>query len=63
MLNFRKAREAFGELRSLIGVAKNDPIHWDIALGLEAMVVELDARLSAIEQKQDAILREIRRQK
>lgn len=61
MLNFRKAREAFGEIRKMhIGRAENDPKTWDIALGLESMVVELDSRLSGIEQTQQEILRLLR---
>jgi hypothetical protein len=64
MLNFRKAREAFGEIRTMhIGRAQNDPKMWDVALGLEALVVELDSRLSNIEQTQQAILQELRRQR
>lgn len=61
-MNFRKAREAFAEIRTMhIGNAKNDPKMWDVALGLESLVVELDQRLSGIEQTQQAILQELRR--
>jgi hypothetical protein len=64
MLTFRKAREAFSEIRTMhIGNAKNDPKTWDIALGLEAMVVELDSRLSTIERDQQEILRLLRQQR
>jgi hypothetical protein len=60
MLNFRKAKEAFAEIRSLIGRAQKDPINWDIALGLHATVEELDRRLANIEQSQAEILRLLR---
>jgi aspartate/methionine/tyrosine aminotransferase len=62
MLNFRKAREALAEIRTMhIGKPENDPKTWDIALALEAMVVELDHRPSGIEQAQQAILQQLRR--
>jgi hypothetical protein len=62
MLNFRKAREALAEIRTMhIGSPENDPKTWDIALALEAIVVELDQRLSGIEQAQQAILQQLRR--
>lgn len=61
MLNFRKAREALSEIRVRhIGKAANDPKTWDIALALEAIVVELDSRLSGIESTQQEILRQLR---
>lgn len=64
MLNFRKAREALSELRTMhIGRAQNDPKMWDLALGIEAMVVELDSRLAGIESRQDEILRLLRQQR
>lgn len=57
MMNFRKAREAFSEIRTMhIGNAKNDPKNWDLSLGLEALVSELDNRLSQIEANQRTIL-------
>ncbi len=64
MLNFRKAREALNEIRTRhIARPENDPKTWDIALALEAMVVELDQRLSGIERTQAAILQELQRRK
>lgn len=61
MMNFRKAKEAFGEIRTMhIGRAQADPKLWDFALGLEAMVVELDQRLSQIERNQQLILQALR---
>lgn len=61
MLNFRKAHEAFSEIRTMhIGRAENDPKLWDFALGLDALVSELDQRLSGIEQSQAEILRLLR---
>lgn len=61
MLNFRKAREALSELRTMhIREPKADPKMWDLALGVEAMVVELDSRLSGIERSQEEILRLLR---
>lgn len=61
MLNFRKAREAFSEIRTRhIRDAANDPKMWDVALGLEALVVELDSRLSDIERRQEEMLRLLR---
>lgn len=63
MLNFRQARKAFAEIREIIGQPKNDPIPWDTALGLESLVVELDSRLSRIEQTQQAILQELQQRR
>ena len=61
MLNFRKAREALSEIRvQHIGKAVNDPKMWDVALALEAIVVELDSRLAGIESTQQEIVRMLR---
>lgn len=65
MLNFRKAQEAASEIRKL-HLGNNpakDPVAWDLALALEAMVVELNARLSQIERGQEEILQQLRRLK
>ena len=61
MLNFRKALEAFRDIKNQIGRPINDPKIWDLALGLEAMTVELDQRLANIERTQQQILQELRR--
>jgi len=65
MLNFRKAREAAKEIRTLhLGNnAKKDPVAWDLSLAIEALVVELDSRLSGIERDQADILQLLRRLK
>ena len=61
MLNFRKAREALSDIRTRhIRDAANDPKMWDMSLGLEAIAVELDMRLSDIERRQEEILRLLR---
>jgi hypothetical protein len=59
MLNFHKALEAFRSMKTQIGRPQNDPKMWDLALGLEAMTTELDARLSQIERNQEALSRQI----
>lgn len=62
MLNFRKARQALSEIRTMhIGSPQNDPKTWDLALGLEAAVVELEQRLDRIEHNQKAILQQLSR--
>lgn len=64
MLNFRKALEAFSEIRKMhIRRAENDPKAWDFALGLEAMTTELESRLSHIEANQQRILQLLSRLK
>lgn len=59
MLNFHKAIEAFRDLKKQVGRPQNDPKMWDLALGLEAMTTELDARLARIEGNQEALSRQI----
>ena len=63
MLTFRKARQSFEEIRSIVGRAQNDPIAWDMALGLEALTSEMERRLTQIERAQQEILRLLRQQK
>lgn len=61
MMNFRKAKEAFSEIRTMhIGRPQADPKLWDFALGLEALTTELDHRLSQIERNQQMILQALR---
>jgi len=57
MMNFRKARQAFGELRPNVVSRQKDPVMWNVTLGLEAAVTELEQRLSRIEANQEKILR------
>lgn len=60
MMNFAKAKKALSELRTdSIGRAANDPKMWNLALGIEAAIHELDARLSRIEQNQATLSRQI----
>lgn len=62
MMNFRKSRQALAEIRTMhIGRAQNDPKTWDLALGLEAAVAELEQRLDRIEHNQKAILQQLSR--
>ena len=63
MMNFRKAREAFADVRRQLGRAEKDPSAWDISLGLEGLVTELDQRLTDIEQNQRQILQELQRKR
>lgn len=60
MMNFAKAKKALSELRTdCIGRAQNDPKMWNLSLGVEAAIHELDARLSNIERNQAALSRQI----
>lgn len=63
MMNFRKAREAFADVRKQLGRAEKDPAAWDISLGLEALVSELDTRLQGVEKTQRDILQELQRKR